>query len=484
MSTGVSLLLVVFFLAMNAFFVIAEFTLVRVRHSQVEVAVEEKRPGAENALIIADNVNAYLSACQLGITVASLALGWLGEPAVAQLFYPLFEAVGMDSGTVYGVSVAIGFCIITTLQVVIGELIPKSLAIFNTERWALSTATPLLWFYRITYPIMWLFNSITNGVVRMLGHDPSADREVYTEEEIRTLIDESTENGLIDAEQNEYVDNIFDIADKDAAAIMTPRTEMVCLSLEDTLQENLAIAEGHKFTRYPVFRKDKDDIVGFVHIKDLYSLNDDMTMEDVRIRSIAAVPEGMPVVKLLQMLKSEHTKIAIVVDEHGGTSGMVTMGDVFEQIVGDYEDEYFHGDDDKITRIGPGHFLTNGSCPIDDFNEALDIQPDEEPPYETLGGLLLELFDRIPQQGDRVQFVRDGKEVRFLVTSMDMRRIDDVEFWVKKLEEPEGGEKAAHQPEAEATKEQAAKGQSKKGQAKKHPKHDEAADGEGASDGE
>jgi CBS domain containing-hemolysin-like protein len=452
MSTGINLLLVVFFLAMNAFFVIAEFTLVRVRHSQIEVAVEEGKPGAENALIIADNVNAYLSACQLGITVASLALGWLGEPAIAVLFYPLFEMLGFDEATVYGVSLAIGFCLVTALQVVVGELIPKSLAIFNTERWALATATPLLWFYRITYPIMWLFNSITNGVVRMLGHDPSSDREVYTEEEIRTLIDESTENGLIGEEQNEYVDNIFDIADKDASAIMTPRTEMICLSLEDTLQENLAIAEGHKFTRYPVFRKDKDDIVGFVHIKDLYTLSDDMSMDDVRIRSIAAVPEGLPVVKLLKMLKAERTKIAIVVDEHGGTSGMVTMGDVFEQIVGDYEDEYFHGDDDKITRIGPGHFLTNGSCPIDDFNEALGIQTEEEPPYETLGGLLLELFDRIPRQGDRVQFVRDGKEVRFLVTSMDQRRIDDVEFWVRKLEEPEGTDAAAHRADSAQAK--------------------------------
>ena len=269
MPIGISFLLVVVFLLMNAFFVVAEFSLVRVRRSQLEMAVEEGKPGAKNAKIIADNVNAYLSACQLGITLASLALGWLGEPAFAALFHPIFEALHLPQAAVTAICVAIGYFLMTTLHVVVGELIPKSLAIFSTEKYALHTATPLMWFYRITYPIMWLFNSITNGVVRLLGHDPANEHEVYTEEEIRLLIDESTESGLIDSEQNEFVDNIFDIAEKDVEAIMTPRPDMVCLSMEDSLEENLRVVDEHKFTRYPVCRKDKDDIVGFIHIKDL-----------------------------------------------------------------------------------------------------------------------------------------------------------------------------------------------------------------------
>lgn len=430
MPVGLSLLLVVFFLLMNAFFVVAEFSLVRVRKSQIDMLVEEGRPGSKYAQLIANNVNAYLSACQLGITLASLALGWLGEPAVSALFHPLFEMFGVPESVNFAVSVAIGFCLVTALHIVVGELIPKSLAIFSTEKYALFTAGPLVWFYRLTYPIMWLFNSITNGVVRLMGHDPADEHDVYTEEEIRLLIDESTENGLIDSEQNEFVDNIFDIADKDVEAIMTPRPDMVCLGLEDTLEENLRVVEEHKFTRFPVYRKDKDDIVGFVHIKDLYNLDDDATMADIRIRRIVAAPESMPVVKLLQLLKKEKTKIAIVVDEHGGTSGVVTMGDIFEEIIGDYDDEYVHSNNETLTKVSEGHYLTTGACAIDDFAETVGLDPDGFTEYETLGGLLLESFDRIPDAGDETVYAEENVSVRFVVRSMDARRIGQVEFWV------------------------------------------------------
>ena len=435
MPVGLSLILVVFFLLMNAFFVMAEFALVRVRRSQVDMLVEEKRAGAKNAQRISRDVNAYLSACQLGITIASLALGWLGEPAVATLFHPIFEHFDMPESASHAVSVAIGFCIVTTLHIVVGELIPKSMAIFSTERYALMTATPLVWFYRLTYPIMVLFNGITNGVVRLMGHDPANEHDVYTEEEIRLLIDESTKSGLIDSEQNEFVDNVFDIADTDVDSLMTPRRDMVCLCLEDGIDENLRIVDNHKYTRYPVFRKDKDDIVGFVHIKDLYDLTDDASMEDLTIRRIVAVPEGMPVVKLLQLLKSEHTKIAIVVDEHGGTSGLVTMGDIIEEIIGEYDDEYSHGsNDDDLQEVEPNHFLTTGACPIDDFAERMGFDPDDFPEYETLGGLLLEAFDRIPAVGDETAYTDGGTDVFFTVKSMDGRRIGQVELWVTRDE--------------------------------------------------
>ena len=241
MHIGLSLILVVLFLAMNAFFVIAEFALVRVRKSQLELAVEQGKKGAKSAMYIAENVNQYLSACQLGITLASLALGWLGEPAFSALIRPLFEMLHLPEALISVVAVAIGYFIMTTLHVVVGELIPKSFAIFATERYALFTAGPLMAFYKITYPIMILFNGITNGVVRLTGHDPANEREVYTGDEIKLLIDESTESGLIDPEQNEFVDNIFDLGDKDAEAIMTPRTDLVCIDLEDSLEENMAL---------------------------------------------------------------------------------------------------------------------------------------------------------------------------------------------------------------------------------------------------
>lgn len=430
MSIGISLILVVFFLAMNAFFVIAEFALVRVRKSQLELAVEEGKPGAKAAMEIALNVNKYLSACQLGITLASLALGWLGEPAFSALIRPLFVLFGLPEAVISVVAVAIGYFIMTTLHVVTGELIPKSFAIFATERYALFTARPLMAFYKITYPIMVLFNGITNAVVRIAGHDPANEHEVYTDDEIKLLIDESTESGLIAPEQNEFVDNIFDIADKDAESLMTPRPDMVCLCMSDTLEENMRIVTEAKFTRFPVYRRDKDDIVGFVSVKDLYNLSPESTMDDVRVRRIVAVPEGMPVVKLLKVLKREKTKMALVVDEHGGTSGLVTMGDIFEEIVGDFDDEYAHGLSDVLTEVAPNHFITTGACPIDDFVERMGFKDENFTEYETLGGLLLDVLDRIPDVGDEANYEEDGTKVRFVVRSMDARRINQVEFWV------------------------------------------------------
>ena len=441
MPVALSLFLVLFFLLMNAFFVAAEFSLVRVRKSQVEILVDEGRSGAKYTKLVADNVNAYLSACQLGITLASLALGWLGEPAVSQLIEGPLLAIGLPEAAIHGIAIAIGFIVITALHIVVGELIPKSLAIFSTERYSLLTATPLVWFYRITYPIMWLFNSITNGVMKLLGHDIANEHEVYTDEEIKLLIDESTESGLIDPEQNEYVDNIFDLGDKDAEAIMTPRTNVICLDLEDSLEENLALIMQYKYTRYPVCRGNKDRIVGFVHVKDLYTLPPDSTIDDLRIRTIQAVPEGIPIAKLLQILQAKHTKIAVVIDEHGGTSGIVTMSDIMEQIVGRIDDEYAHGGSDDVVRLDDGSYLVDGSMAIDEVEELIGFEPEEASECETTGGLLLSLFDRIPEEGDSVTIEHDDRKATFTVVDMDRHRIDKVRVVLEQKPEAEGSEK-------------------------------------------
>ena len=239
MSVALSLVLVVFFLLMNAFFVVAEFALVRVRKSQLQIAEEEGKSGAKAALLVANNVNAYLSACQLGITLASLALGWLGEPAVSELIRPGLAFLDVPESAVSAISVAVGFALVTALHIVVGELIPKSLAIFSTDKYARFTALPLVWFYRITAPIMWLFNSVTNGVMKLMGHDIANEHEVYTGEEIQILIDESTKSGLIDPKQNEFVDNIFELYNKDVYSIMTPRTNMECFDLALPYSQNL-----------------------------------------------------------------------------------------------------------------------------------------------------------------------------------------------------------------------------------------------------
>ena len=438
MHIGLSLILVVLFLAMNAFFVIAEFALVRVRKSQLELAVEQGKKGAKSAMYIAENVNQYLSACQLGITLASLALGWLGEPAFSALIRPLFEMLHLPEALISVVAVAIGYFIMTTLHVVVGELIPKSFAIFATERSALFTAGPLMAFYKITYPIMILFNGITNGVVRLTGHDPANEREVYTGDEIKLLIDESTESGLIDPEQNEFVDNIFDLGDKDAEAIMTPRTDLVCVDLEDSLEENMALVTRYKYTRYPVCRETKDRIVGFVHVKDLYLMQKGSTIDDLPVRTIEAVPESIPVAKLLQVLQEGSTKIAVVVDEHGGTSGIVTMSDVIGQIIGSVEDEYLHDDQDEILKVSENNYLVDGSLPVDQFVEFLGFEPVPIYDYETVGGLMLDLIDKIPAEGDSIEIYHDKRTITFTAKTMDALRIDKigVEFKLDSEEEP------------------------------------------------
>lgn len=427
MFTVISILLVIFFLLMNAFFVIAEFALVRVRKSQIELAVEEKKPGARAAKKIAENINAYLSACQLGITLASLAIGWLGEPAVSAVLEMPLLAAGLPESTIYPICVGVGFFIVTTLHVVVGELIPKSFAIFSTEKYALATAGPLALFYKITYPFMWLFNGITNLVVRATGHDPAKEHEVYTDEEIKLLIDESTESGLIDPEQNEYVDNIFDLGDKDAEAIMTPRMDMICLDTEDTLDENLELIHEHKYTRYPVCSGSKDNVIGFVHVKDLFDQERGLPLEDWNIRELPAVPETLPIARLLDTLRENRTGICQVIDEHGGTAGIVTMSDVFEQIVGRVDDEYYHDDEEEeVVELSDGNFEIDGALAIDDLEEIIGFRPEQADGVETVGGLFMALTDGIPDEGDVAEMDHYDKHVKFTVLSMDRHRIDKI----------------------------------------------------------
>lgn len=439
MPIAVSLLLVIFFLLMNAFFVVAEFSLVRIRKSQIDIAVEAKKPGAAYAKIVAENVNAYLSACQLGITLASLALGWLGEPAVSQLIHPLFAAFGLPDAVISAIAVAIGFIIITALHIVVGELIPKSLAIFSTEKYALFTAAPLAWFYKITFPVMWLFNSITNGVMRLTGHDVSKEHDAYTNEELRMLVEESAESGYVAPEQSAYVSNIFDLGDKDAEAIMTPRTELICLDIEDSLEENLRLVMQYKYTRYPVIRDNKDNILGFLHIKDLYTLPQGSTMEDLNIRTMQAVPSGISVGKLLQMLQDNQTKIVVVVDEYGGTAGIVTMSDIMDEIVGQFTDEYIH-EDAEIKELGPDHYQIAGSLPINELYELIGFDLDEEG-FETAGGLMFELFDGIPEEEDAISSEHEKGSVFFAITKMDGHRVDWIDMKIQYAEESDEEEK-------------------------------------------
>lgn len=440
MSVGISIVLVVFFLLMNAFFVVAEFSLVRIRRSQIDIMMEEGVRGAKRAQVVSENVNAYLSACQLGITLASLALGWLGEPAVSSVIHEPLASLGLPDAAVSAIAVAIGFIIITALHIVLGELVPKSLAILSTEKYALFTAAPLYWFYRITYPIMWLFNTTTNGIMRLTGHDVTSEHQAYTEEEIKILLEESAESGELASDQYEILDNVFDLDDKDAKAIMTPRTELVAINIDDDLDTILDIMGKNKFTRYPVFKDNKDNIIGFIHIKDAYRLPADATKDDLIIRTINPVPESLGIDKLMQMLQENHTKIAVVVDEHGGTSGIVTMSDIIAQIIGSVEDEYLHDDQDEILKTGEDSYVVDGSLPVDQFVEFIGYEPVPIYDYETAGGLMLDLLDKIPTEGDSLELHHDGRSIALRIDAMDALRIDKIGVEFKPEPEEPGEE--------------------------------------------
>ncbi len=444
MSVALSLVLVVFFLLMNAFFVVAEFALVRVRKSQLQIAEEEGKSGAKAALLVANNVNAYLSACQLGITLASLALGWLGEPAVSELIRPGLAFLDVPESAVSAISVAVGFALVTALHIVVGELIPKSLAIFSTDKYSRLTALTLVWFYRITAPIMWLFNSVTNGVMKLMGHDIANEHEVYTGEEIQILIDESTKSGLIDPKQNEFVDNIFELYNKDVYSIMTPRTNMECFDLALPYSQNLDMIKRCKYTRYPVCRGDKDHIEGFIHLKDLY-WNDEKingtNYENLPVREVVAVSESLSVDRLMQIMQDKETKFALVVDEYGGTAGIVTSSDVMKQIVGNIDDdEYIQSEDSKVISLGRNRFLIDGLLPVSELVQLIGFEPEETEECETAAGLLLTIFDRIPDEGDRVSIENKNTKVTFIINRMERHRIDKIRIKIEKQQEQEPAE--------------------------------------------
>lgn len=443
MSVALSLILVVFFLLMNAFFVVAEFALVRVRKSQLQIAEEEGKSGAKAALKVANNVNAYLSACQLGITLASLALGWLGEPAVSELIRPGLAMFDLPESAISALAVAIGFALVTALHIVVGELIPKSLAIFSTDKYAMLTALPLVWFYRLTAPIMWLFNTVTNGVMKLMGHDIANEHQVYTTEEIQLLLDESTESGIIDPKQNEFVSNIFEVYNKDVSSIMTPRTNMECFDLELPYSENLEMIKRCKYTRYPVCRGDKDSIEGFIHIKDLYWQDEKISGTDytnLPVREVVAIAKSLSVSRLMQIMQDRETKFALVVDEYGGTAGIVTASDVTKQIMGNInDDEYIHSGDSEVISLSYDSFLIDGSLPVDDLAEIIGFEHEEMEECETAAGLLLNLFDKIPEENDSITIQHKNTKVTFTAVDMERHRIRKIRVQIERQQEEKSG---------------------------------------------
>ena len=406
----------VLLILLNGFFVSIEYAIVKVRRHHVNAMAEAGRPRAVIVKGMLGQLEQYLSACQVGITLCSLGLGWLSEPIIGTLLYPVFEWLGMHGGILRILSLTIAFLLIAMMHIVFGELAPKTVAILKAENIVMWFARPMKLFFKLMYPLVWLLQKISLTVLKMVGVSPSSGQsQLHTEEEIRIMMKESSERGLIDSTEMSLMDNIFEFADTTAREIMIPRTEMQCLYIQDTLEENLKVALEGTRTRYPVCDEDKDHIIGFFHIKDLIKGNEQNYME--YLRPIMAVPESIPISTLMKRLQRTNSQIAILIDEYGGTSGMVTLEDIVEQIVGEIQDEF---DEERPSVVQTGNaYSVDGLMLIDSINHIFDLDLDSEG-YDTIGGWLYSRIPALPpKQGASFQY----KNFLFSVEELDHKRI-------------------------------------------------------------
>ncbi len=422
LGTSLNLILVVFLVFLNAFFVATEFALVKIRESRVTQLVAEGNQKARNVENIIHNLDAYLSACQLGITLASLGLGWVGEPAIAHLFHPIFALFGLSAPLQETLSFVIAFSIITFLHIVLGELAPKSLAIQRTEWVSLNVANPIRLFYKVMYPFIVFLNWSAFKFLGLFGIDARNPEEAHTEEEIRILVNESHKSGLIDHTELMLVDNIFDFSETMAREIMVPRTDMIVLNLSDSFEENVDLVKNGRYTRYPVIDGDKDHVVGSLHIKDLLTnvLQDTGSGLEEIMRPVVTVPETISISRLLTMLQKRRNQMAILIDEYGGTAGLVTLEDIMEEIVGDIQDEF----DDERPEIEEQDdiYSFDGRVLLEEVNEYLGLSLDDRE-VDTLAGWIYMQIDHPPKVGDNVT----TEEYDFIVAEVDHYRITRVQ---------------------------------------------------------
>lgn len=397
------LLLAAFLVFLNAFFVAAEFAIVKVRSTRVQELVREGVRGSGAIQAAIQNIDSYLSATQLGITLASLGLGWIGEPAFASLVAPALAAVGIWSATVvHSVSVTLAFALITFLHIVLGELAPKSLAIRRPEETSLVVAPLLRLFYRFFYPALWFLNASSNFFLRLLYIAPASESELaHSEEELRLLLAESHRIGTLSASKRKLLENVFDYTRRSAKHIMVPRAEIVYLSLLRSFEENLETIRQSQHTRYPLCDTDIDHVIGMIHAKDLFqSPGQAETADLVKIkRDILFVPESRPLDLLQRDFQQRRVHMAVVVDEYGGTSGLVTLEDILEEIVGEIQDEF----DTEAPRMEatPDGYLVDGLVLLDELANRLGI-PVPEHESATLGGFVIARLGRIARIGDSV----------------------------------------------------------------------------------
>ena len=429
-SYVINLLLVLFLVFCNAFFVISEFSVVKIRRTKLEELAHSGSKRARIALEINEHLNTYLSATQLGITLASLGLGWLGEPAVSRLLEDIcgnfFE---INDVLLHSVSFGIAFTFITLLHVVLGELVPKSMAIQDTERYALLVAVPLYTFNKVCTPIIWCFDHVSLWILKCMKIQQADENEdAHSEEEIKLIIDASQKGGVIDDTESEIIQNAITFSEILAHEIMIPRQDMNCIYQDDTFEDIMAFVKANKHTRFPLCGEDKDQIVGMVHIRDILE-NANSPHKDIlkRIaRKILFVPENMSISEVLHEMMRKRIHLAIVVDEYGGTAGLLTMEDIFEELVGEIRDEHDVVTEEPMKKIDADNYEFDGVYLLEDAAEFMDL-PYEEQEESTIGGYIFNLLGHEPKVGDIVE----DRRCKYEIMRIDNMRITKVHVVVK-----------------------------------------------------
>ncbi len=431
--------MVAILIAFTGFFVAAEFAIVKVRSSRIDQLVAEGKRGALAAKKVTTNLDEYLSACQLGITVTAMGLGWLGEPTIEKLLHPLFEKWNLNPSISSVLTFGLAFMIMTYLHVVVGELAPKTMAIQKAERVTLLLAGPLMMFYKVMYPFIWVLNGSARVVTGLFGLKPASEHEVaHTEEELRLILSDSYESGEINQAEYKYVNNIFEFDNRIAKEIMVPRTEIIGFYLEDSVEEHMKVIQNERYTRYPIFGEDKDDIIGMVNVKDFfirYMTEDQKDLSSIRsyMRPIIEVMETTPIHDLLLQMQKKRIPMAVLYDEYGGTAGIVTLEDILEEIVGEIRDEYDEDEAPPIQHVNEQHIIVDGKVLISEVKDLFGLHIEEDD-VDTIGGWIMMQNHEI-EEGQHVE--AEGYE--FKVLEKDAYQIKRVE--IRKMEEEQEEEK-------------------------------------------
>ncbi|MDF3079076.1 MAG: HlyC/CorC family transporter [Sphingobacteriaceae bacterium] len=405
---GFQLFVTFFLVFLNGFFVAAEFAIVKVRASQIEIKAKSGSQVAKVAKHITHHLDGYLAATQLGITLASLGLGWVGEEVMTHVVHNFFHLFDIDTSqsTASTMAVILAFSIITILHIVFGELAPKSLAIQRPVNVTMGVSLPLQLFYVVFRPVIWLLNSLANLVLRLFGIRTLDGHEAHhSSEELQYLLDQGKESGALDTTEHELIKNVFDFNERVVKNVMVPRTKISGIEMNTPQAELLDIIIKEGYSRVPVYDETIDKICGIVHAKDILPLlvaNKQLVVRDI-LRKPYFVPETKKINDLLSELQAKRMQIAIVLDEFGGTAGMVTLEDIVEEIVGEIQDEY---DEEKpiVEQVTEHEFIVNAAASIYDVNEYLPHDLPEDGDYDTLSGLVSDLFGKIPEVGERKDF--------------------------------------------------------------------------------